>query len=187
MITLLFLWPMFALLIGILAKARGRSGLAWFVLALVFSPLVAGLALLLLPEGRAGKRQCPTCAEYVRVEASKCHHCGHEFVALGSGNFREFWNDVTLRDKIRFACYLAVVPVMIFLFIDWKDLAWRGTLPANVGATNSAAPEHEPPASVYEKARKCEAKDPSIERWECHYVQYRIQHWEDYKAGENTK
>jgi len=45
---LLILWLAFAVLVGTAANARGRSGLGWFVLAILLSPLVAGVILALL-------------------------------------------------------------------------------------------------------------------------------------------
>ena len=49
---LLIVWLAFAVLVGTAANARGRSGLGWFVLAMLLSPLVAGVILALLPDLR---------------------------------------------------------------------------------------------------------------------------------------
>lgn len=43
------IWLILAIVIGAAASARGRSGGGWFLLALILSPLIAGLALLLFP------------------------------------------------------------------------------------------------------------------------------------------
>jgi hypothetical protein len=48
-------WPCLAVLVGWVADRRGQNGLGWFVLAVLTSPLVAGLLLVLVtprPEGR---------------------------------------------------------------------------------------------------------------------------------------
>ena len=49
---ILILWLAFAVLVGTAANARGRSGLGWLVLAVLLSPLVAGVILALLPDLR---------------------------------------------------------------------------------------------------------------------------------------
>ena len=46
---ILFLWIVLAVFVGIAADRRGRGSLPWFALALVVSPLLAGVVLLVLP------------------------------------------------------------------------------------------------------------------------------------------
>jgi hypothetical protein len=48
----LVLWFLFSVLIGYAAKARGRDGLTWFLLALVLSPLIGLIGLLVVPDKR---------------------------------------------------------------------------------------------------------------------------------------
>lgn len=82
-------WFLFACVVGFAAAQKGRSGALWFLFALVLSPLIVGLFLLVAPSlkdrdierarntGVAGDyRKCPECAEVVRREARKCKHCG---------------------------------------------------------------------------------------------------------------
>ena len=40
------LWVGFAIVVGVVASNKGRSGFGWFVLALLISPLLAGLIVL---------------------------------------------------------------------------------------------------------------------------------------------
>lgn len=49
---LILIWPVLCVVVAIAAAKRGRSAIAWFVLAMVISPLVAGLLVLAL-----GKRE----------------------------------------------------------------------------------------------------------------------------------
>lgn len=72
----LILWLGFAIAVAILANRFDRSGILWFLIALVISPLLAGIIVLAM--GRNGKR-CPSCAETVKREAATCRHCGHNF------------------------------------------------------------------------------------------------------------
>ena len=80
-------WVVFAIIVGVAASSRGRSGFAWFVLAVVISPVLAAILLALMPSMAkpaaealaldAGElRKCPECAELIRREARKCKHCG---------------------------------------------------------------------------------------------------------------
>ena len=46
--SLLVIWGVLALLVGIAADRRGRNGLGWALLSLVFSPLLAILFLLVM-------------------------------------------------------------------------------------------------------------------------------------------
>ena len=91
----IFFWLGFAILVGILAGKRGRMGFGWFVLAVVFSPLLMGLLVLVLPDLKAKAAaaaaaaeapnaqthvRCPDCRELVRIDARKCKHCGSALV-----------------------------------------------------------------------------------------------------------
>lgn len=82
------LWVVFAVAVGVLADKRGRGGVKWFFIALVISPLIAGVFLLVSEDLSAAKVRatsqpsgathvrCPACAEWVLPEASVCKHCG---------------------------------------------------------------------------------------------------------------
>lgn len=81
-----FLWIAISVVIGVLASKRGREGIAWFFLALVVSPLIAGLLLVIVGPYKpaldaqqiasGAARKCPACAELVKFDAVKCKHCG---------------------------------------------------------------------------------------------------------------
>ena len=82
-VNLLFIWLGFAIVVGIAAAHRGRKGAAWLLLAVVTSPLIAGLLVLVLPDPNKERQQqellktarkCPLCAELVRREAIVCKH-----------------------------------------------------------------------------------------------------------------
>ncbi len=76
-------WVVFSVIVGIVASSRGRSGFGWFLLACVISPLLAVIAVALLPSKFATLGiptpethvKCPDCAEFVRKEAKVCKHC----------------------------------------------------------------------------------------------------------------
>jgi len=85
-----FFWFLFAVIVGVFASNRGRSGFGWFLLSLVISPLL-GLLFVAVSKNLAAELQaaasrpgpeshvkCPACAEWVLPVASKCKHCGSE-------------------------------------------------------------------------------------------------------------
>lgn len=88
--TIAITWLFFAVLVGIYADRRGRSGFGWFLLAVLISPLLAGLLCLVLgplktsielgapnPETHV---KCPDCRELVLRDARVCKHCGAQLV-----------------------------------------------------------------------------------------------------------
>jgi hypothetical protein len=78
-------WIGFAVVVGVIAGNRGRSGFGWFLLACIISPLLAAILVLALgtpkvdPAGDGQHKKCPACAEWVKREALKCKHCGEVF------------------------------------------------------------------------------------------------------------
>ncbi|HRO60256.1 MAG TPA: hypothetical protein PK177_13995 [Burkholderiaceae bacterium] len=90
---LLLFWFIGAIIVGAAAAGRGRGGFAWFLLALLISPLLALVAVLVLPRiedepatepDASGTTpihtRCPDCREIVRRDARKCKHCGSALV-----------------------------------------------------------------------------------------------------------
>jgi phosphate/sulfate permease len=81
-------WFVGAVVVGIVANSRGRSGFGFFLLSVVLSPLLGGLLAIGLPSlntsSTAGQAQpsasthvrCDKCAEFILPEASVCKHCG---------------------------------------------------------------------------------------------------------------
>jgi hypothetical protein len=97
---LVVLWLFFAVLTPIVATAKGRSGVGWFLLGLVFG-LLALIVVVVLPslkppeqpvkpirttvdpepDSSTGLKRCPNCAEEIRAEAKLCRFCQTEFVS----------------------------------------------------------------------------------------------------------
>lgn len=67
----------FSACIGLWATVVNRGFFKWFFMAILFSPLLSGIFLIF--SGNAGKK-CEKCSEYIKLEAKKCKHCGHEVV-----------------------------------------------------------------------------------------------------------
>lgn len=83
--TTLFAWVFLAILVGAVASARQRSGLVWFLVSLLLSPVLGLLFLLVTGTPQAQRHaepgpsthvKCPACREWVLPDAIKCKHCG---------------------------------------------------------------------------------------------------------------
>ncbi|PIB13133.1 zinc ribbon domain-containing protein [Vibrio rotiferianus] len=81
----IILWLIFSVIVGSVAKSKGRSGLGFFFASLILSPLIGLIIVLVIQpnntnvERRAidsGQvKRCPKCSELVKVEATLCKHC----------------------------------------------------------------------------------------------------------------
>jgi len=84
--TFAIFWLLFAVAAGVYAGNRGRSGFGWFLISALISPLLGILFIAVskdlskAPAAAAPHHdthlKCPSCAEWVLPEASKCKHCG---------------------------------------------------------------------------------------------------------------
>ena len=84
-------WFVLAVVVGVIASNRGRSGFGWFVLSALISPLIGLILVLALrtpaadPSSDGLHKQCLACAEWVKRDALKCKHCGESLNASASG------------------------------------------------------------------------------------------------------
>lgn len=88
---LLLIWILCGVAGGMILANKGRSGCGGFALGFLLGPFGLVIALVMgtdhkelekrsLEEG--DMRKCPSCAELVRVEATKCRFCGSELPPL---------------------------------------------------------------------------------------------------------
>ena len=87
-----FFWFIFAVLVGFYARKKGHSGIGFFFLSALLSPLIGFLIALVVDERRdkvearhLGGRElqkCPFCAELIKPEAFVCKHCGRDLPIL---------------------------------------------------------------------------------------------------------
>ncbi len=86
-------WVILSLVVGWFSRSRGHSFLAGTFFALILSPVIAALILLIRKPNKAvmekrtlgggDVKKCPMCAEYVKSEAVKCKHCGADLSTAG--------------------------------------------------------------------------------------------------------
>jgi hypothetical protein len=60
----------------ILAKAKGRSSVLWFLLCAMVPILVIAIALLPPMVAKGVTKKCPNCAEVMKEDAGVCKYCG---------------------------------------------------------------------------------------------------------------
>lgn len=82
------IWLVLAILVGVFATNRGHSGIVFFLIAAVLSPLIGFIIVLVMKPNtqeieswsiESGElKKCPDCAELVKSEAKICKHCGNE-------------------------------------------------------------------------------------------------------------
>lgn len=88
MFALLFFWFALTIAVALFAARRGRSAVGWALVSLLFSPLIAFIFLLIVPDRSPQSAmptpethvKCPDCRELVLRDARKCKHCGCSLV-----------------------------------------------------------------------------------------------------------
>jgi hypothetical protein len=90
--TLVVAWVAFAVIVGVMASARGRVGYGWFLFSLVLSPLITGLLVLALPR----------------------HHTQPQTVTVGA-ILKRF--GITILSGILYGCVVVVGMFVLALFL----------------------------------------------------------------------
>lgn len=94
---ILLFWIIFAVVVGIAASNRGRSGFGWFLLSILLSPLLGLILVLVLPDQKkqqaahsdaAGRRPCPRCGEQIMRSAVVCRFCDADLAPIGGRSTR---------------------------------------------------------------------------------------------------
>ena len=88
--VLVVLWLIFAIMVALFAKSKGHSGILYFFISVVLSPLIGFIIALVISPGvekieekalsTGSMKKCPNCAELVKAEAKVCKHCSGELI-----------------------------------------------------------------------------------------------------------
>jgi len=84
-VAIFIFWIVLAVLVGVYASNKGRSGAGFFFISLILSPLIGFIIAAVSSTQRdkvaqkTGLKKCSECAEFVQEEARICRFCGHKF------------------------------------------------------------------------------------------------------------
>ena len=85
-------WLILSLIVAVIASGKGRSGIGFFILSLLATPIITLVILIVVGEGpgpesaRSSVRKCPFCAELVNKEAKDCKHCKRDLPEYETAN-----------------------------------------------------------------------------------------------------
>lgn len=77
----MLLWLMLSFVPAGLAGRKGYSVVIYFILSMIFSPLI-GFLVILFAEDRT-RTPCPFCRERINPEATRCPKCQADLAAAG--------------------------------------------------------------------------------------------------------
>ena len=80
---LLWIWLLLGIVVALIARSKGRSGLGWFLYGFLIWPVALVHILLVARTAEAeekrarssGRVACPHGAEFIKPQARVCPHC----------------------------------------------------------------------------------------------------------------
>ena len=87
------IWFALCILVSVYASGRGKSGLLYFFISLILSPLLGFIIALIVDDDT--KRTCPNCGEKINIQAIECPHCSKEFKKLDIDSSNELIKNIS--------------------------------------------------------------------------------------------
>ncbi|PKG96916.1 hypothetical protein [Paraglaciecola sp. MB-3u-78] len=110
------IWLALAVLVGVFADSHGRSGIGFFFLSILMTPVFSFIVALVVAiawpitkvtEAKALKsgemKKCPSCAELVKMEANICKHCSCKLETTTNSNLASIIEEAHFNDTIDIA------------------------------------------------------------------------------------
>lgn len=93
-------WLLMGVICAVVALAKGRSAIGWFLLGCLFGPLALLFAAAMSAAPRRLPTQpahtlktCPYCAEQIQLQAVVCKHCGKSIgTIIDQHPMKDQWN-----------------------------------------------------------------------------------------------
>lgn len=93
-------WLVMGVICAVVALAKGRSAIGWFLMGCLFGPLALLFAAAMSAAPRPLPTQpahtlktCPYCAEQIQLQAVVCKHCGKSIgTIIDQHPMKDQWN-----------------------------------------------------------------------------------------------
>jgi uncharacterized membrane protein YeaQ/YmgE (transglycosylase-associated protein family) len=132
------IWAICGFIAMIVMGNKGRSGVSGCLLGFLLGPLGLIIAFVLPSNqneldqravGRGTMKQCPFCAEPIRMEAAVCRYCGRDLPVLTSDEEAEMASDIDriahqmtgldAKDTAAAFAPLIIVGILVALAVWW--------------------------------------------------------------------
>jgi hypothetical protein len=147
-------WILFSLGVAQYARSRGHGFGTTLIYALLFSPVLTLMVVLLIAPnedqierqriGAARTKMCPHCAELIKIQATACRYCGNEVPLYITQTAPRKDQPESLGLLFRLSFLLTILGAVIIFALFVSQGAFDGTPQQTTTQTDSAAPAISP-------------------------------------------